>query len=57
MDINNCYLGDGLYAEFDGHHIILRTEREEGTHWVALEKSVFENLLVYKETYQIFTEK
>lgn len=30
------YLGDGLYAHFDGYHIILRAPREFGYHYVAL---------------------
>lgn len=36
------YLGDGLYASFDGYMIILRTPREGGDHWVALEPPVLE---------------
>lgn len=35
------YLGDGLYASFDGFQIILRAPREEGDHWVALEPNAF----------------
>lgn len=31
------YLGDGLYAEFDGVYIELSAPREEGEHWVGLE--------------------
>lgn len=31
------YLGDGLYAEFDGFQIRLFTERESGLHEVFLE--------------------
>lgn len=47
------YLGDGLYATFDGDHFILSTPRENGEHWVGLEPPVFEALLRYrKEVYQ-----
>lgn len=35
------YLGDGLYASYDGYHIILRAPREgRVNHWVALEPKV-----------------
>lgn len=34
------YLGDGLYASFDGFMITLRAPREDGDHWVGLEPSV-----------------
>jgi hypothetical protein len=38
------YIGDGVYAAFDGYAIILRTERHDdecpGTHWIALEPSM-----------------
>jgi sialic acid synthase SpsE len=46
------YLGDGLYASFDGYHFILRAPREGGDHYVALEPAVFAVLLKFrKETY------
>jgi hypothetical protein len=34
------YLGDGLYASFDGWQIKLRAPREEGDHVVYLEPGV-----------------
>ena len=34
------YLGDGLYASFDGWQVILRAPRAEGDHLVALEPEV-----------------
>ena len=43
------YLGDGLYAHFDGYHIILRAPREFEDHHVALEPPVFDALLEYRE--------
>ena len=39
------YLGDGLYASWDGWQIILRAPREGGDHWVALEPEVYTALL------------
>ena len=43
------YLGDGLYASFDGFQIILRAPREHGDHIVALEPQVFINLIRFAE--------
>ena len=45
------YLGDGVYAMFDGYHIWLRTgshEEADATNAIALEPSVFEALLDYR---------
>lgn len=33
------YLGDGLYASYDGYQLKLRAPREEGDHIVYLEPS------------------
>jgi hypothetical protein len=41
------YLGDGLWASFDGFMIKLRAPRENGTHKVYLEPLTFEALLEY----------
>lgn len=44
------YIGDGVYVGFDGEAIILWTEREGyGTHWIALEGSVFSKLEAYRD--------
>ena len=43
------YLGDGLYAHFDGYHFVLRAPREFGDHWVGLEPIVFDALLEYRK--------
>ena len=45
------YLGDGLYASFDGWCVRLRAPREDGAHWVALEPSVWQQLLRWIEQY------
>lgn len=39
------YLGDGLYASFDGYQITLRAPRGNDDHWVCLEPSVFHSLI------------
>lgn len=41
MTDNEEYLGDGLYASFDGFMITLRAPRENGDHWVGLEPQVY----------------
>jgi hypothetical protein len=38
---NEIYLGDGLYASFDGYYIMLRAPRAGGDHTVMLEPIVF----------------
>jgi hypothetical protein len=38
------YLGDGLYASFDGFTIWLRAPREMGDHIVGLEPQVYAEL-------------
>lgn len=36
------YLGDGLYAKYDGYQFTLRAQREDGDHYVCMEPEVFE---------------
>ena len=43
------YLGDGLYAHYDGYHIWLRARRYSGDHEVALEPEVFDALVEYRK--------
>lgn len=46
------YLGDGVYASFDGYHIWLRTGAHEGPHVtneIALEPSVYAALMHFHE--------
>lgn len=38
------YLGDGLYASFDGWHVVLRAPRFGDDHFVALEPEVYRAL-------------
>jgi len=39
--MKETYLGDGLYAKFDGFGIELKAERDGMTHWVYLEPNVY----------------
>lgn len=41
------YLGDGLYAAFDGYHVWLITMREDGAHCVALHDAVYLDFVQY----------
>lgn len=41
------YLGDGLYAQFDGLQVWLHASRDDGVHRVALDPAVFGCLLHY----------
>jgi len=41
------YLGDGLYASFDGWYFCLRAPREEGDHMVFLEPRVLQEFMAY----------
>jgi hypothetical protein len=43
------YLGDGVYASYDGFQIWLRTPREEGDHRIALEPEVLARFLEYRD--------
>jgi hypothetical protein len=43
------YLGDGLYASFDGWLIKLRAPRIGGDHWVGLEPEIVARFLQWLE--------
>ena len=43
------YLGDGLYAHFDGFSVWLRAPREGGDHYVALEPWVLSEFMRWLE--------
>lgn len=44
---NEIYLGDGLYASFDGWMIRLRAPRTDGDHFVFLEPDTLKALENY----------
>ena len=46
------YIGDSVYARFDGYHIILETINDDSrypSNTIALEPDVLENLLFYRK--------
>jgi hypothetical protein len=47
--IKEVYLGDGLYASFDGFALTLRAPREHGDHYVVLEPFVLEVFLEFAQ--------
>ncbi len=47
------YLGDGLYASFDGWQILLRAPREGGDHFVGLEPDVYRSLQKWIRQYPL----
>lgn len=47
MSNKPIYLGDGLYATFDGHQIELRVGAHTAQPCAFLEREVFENLVDY----------
>jgi hypothetical protein len=50
MERREQYLGDGLYASFDGFMITLRAPREGGDHWVGLEPQIYAALVRFAKT-------
>jgi hypothetical protein len=49
MDINEMYLGDGVYASFDGYQIWLSTERDGRSHKIAIEPEVLHAINAYEK--------
>ena len=47
MSTKETYLGDGLYASFDGWQFCLRAPRENGDHVVFLEPQMLHDLNEY----------
>ena len=49
MRTNKVYLGDGAYANFDGHAVVLTTENGSGdvADEIVLEPEVLEQFLQY----------
>lgn len=46
-EIEPEYMGDGVYASFDGYQIWLWTYREHGVHKIALEPAVYANIRAF----------
>jgi hypothetical protein len=47
------YLGDGLYASFDGYMIVLRAPRSAGDHWVGLEPEILRAFQLFCEQFTV----
>ena len=46
--MHKIYLGDSVFADFDGYHVVLTTENGFGpSNTIALEPNVIESLLLY----------
>ena len=43
------YLGDGVYASFDGMHIVLEVERDERTERIYLDSNIYDALIRYHD--------
>lgn len=47
--IEDRYIGDGVYASFDGYHIILDLRAQDNTTRIALEPPVLDELLRFRK--------
>jgi len=47
MNIPERYLGDGVYASFDGYHVVLDLRGQDNTTRIAMEPSVLAALNAY----------
>ena len=50
------YIGDGVYASFDGYQIWVRAERDGMIHSIALEVGVLNMLIDYANTVYVRLE-
>ncbi|MCO4170235.1 hypothetical protein K8D10_00265 [Aeromonas veronii] len=44
-----AYLGDGVYASFDGYQIWLRTEAMDGVNEIAIDDQTWAALVAYRD--------
>lgn len=44
-----AYLGDGVYASFDGYQIWLRTEGMDGVNEIAIDDQTWTALVAYRD--------
>jgi len=52
------YLGDGVYASFDGYHVCLDLRAQDSETFIALDNHVLKALIEYaKETGMVEEEK
>jgi hypothetical protein len=51
------YLGDGVYAQFDGYQIVLTTENGVSvTNAICLDRSVFYSLVKFEQKLHVKTQ-
>jgi hypothetical protein len=43
-EFENVYIGDGVYARWDGMSVLLETERDTGRHYIYLEPQHIKSL-------------
>ena len=41
------YIGDGVYAEFTGYDLVLKTDRESRVHYIVFDGPMLEELMRY----------
>lgn len=44
-EFEEVYIGDGVYARWDGFSVLLKTERDNGTHYIYLEPQHVETIV------------
>ena len=47
--MDDQYLGDGVYASFDGYHVILDLRGQDSTTKIFMDKEVLDALFRYKK--------
>ena len=47
--IEDRYLGDGVYASFDGYHVVLDLRAQDSTTRIALEPPVMHRLIEFNK--------
>jgi hypothetical protein len=50
--MEDAYLGDGVYASWDGYHVVLDLRAQDNTTRISLEPSVFDALIDYRKSVQ-----
>lgn len=51
MEKNDVYLGDAVYASYDGYHIWLGLNDHRNAKLIALEPNVLNNLIKYAKKF------
>jgi hypothetical protein len=51
LNLEDRYLGDGVYASTDGYHIILDLRAQDTTTRIALEPAVMQALADFKDDF------